>query len=92
MRYWYDKEHKFIVCSPNSADEWMAQIWEVGCDYNGCDTVESLKKLIDELIEFSHEARYCLRDGKIFKDADNSEKSWFAAKLEQDKDRRGHNE
>lgn len=28
-------------------------IWAIGVDYDGCDTVESLKGLIDEMVEFT---------------------------------------
>ena len=28
-------------------------IWAIGCDYDGCNTVESLKELIDELISYT---------------------------------------
>lgn len=82
MKYWYDKEFKGVVCKPDCADEWMRHIWEVGCGYDGCNTVESLKGLVDELIEYSHNARECLYDGKIFEDKEESEKSCKAAQEE----------
>ena len=88
MRYWYNKKFKGVMCEPDSADEWMSQIWEVGCDYDGCETVESLKGLIDELIEYSFKARDCLKKGKIFEDKEESERSLIAAEAERDKDRR----
>lgn len=28
-------------------------IWAIGCDYDGCNTVESLKGLIDELVSYT---------------------------------------
>lgn len=79
MDHWYDKEFKAVVCAPNCADEWMRHIWEVGCGYDGCNTVESLKELVDELIEYSYNARECLYEGKIFEDKEESERSWLAA-------------
>lgn len=87
MKCWYDKEFKGVFCEPDSADEWMRHIWEVGCDYDGCSTVESLKELVDELIEYSFNARRCLEEGKIFEDKEESEKSLIAAYEERDKDR-----
>lgn len=75
MKYRYDKEFKGIVCSPNCAEEWMEYIFDVGCGYDGCNTVESLKGLVDELIEASQNARKCLREGKIFFDEDEDYKS-----------------
>lgn len=82
MKYRYDKEFKGVVCTPNCADEWMRQIWEVGCGYDGCNTVESLQGLVDELIEYSHNARECLYNGKIFEDKEESAKSYEAAQEE----------
>ena len=85
MKNWYDKEHGCIMCEPDCADEWLQFIWEVGLDYDGCHTVESLKGLVDELIEFSRKARKCLREGKIFEDKEESARSWNAARAERDK-------
>lgn len=86
MKYWYDKEFKGIVCEPNCVDEWLEMIWQVGVDYDGCNSVESLKGLVDELIEMSQKARYCLEDDKLFTDKKDSEKSYLAAKVELEKD------
>lgn len=86
MKYWYDKTFRGVICEPDCADEWIDLIWQVGCDYDGCNTIESLKRLIDELIKYSINAGKCLRDGKIFTDEAESEKSYFAAHFERDKD------
>ena len=51
MKYWYDKEFDAIVCEPNSADEWLWQLWAVGLDYDGCNSVKSLQELVDELVD-----------------------------------------
>ena len=66
MRRWVDEKTGINFCEPDCADEWLADIWAVGCDYDGCNTVESLKKLVDELIEMAHSARMCLWDNKLF--------------------------
>ena len=86
MKYWYDKDFKGVICEPDSAEEWMRQIWEVGCGYDGCETVEFLKSLVDELVEYSFKARDCLTGGKIFEDKEKSERSLIAAYAERDKD------
>ena len=65
MKTWFDEEKECVLCEPNNAEEWMVHIWEIGCDYDGCNTVESLKSLIDELVEASHNARKCLHTGKV---------------------------
>lgn len=75
MRYWYDKEFKGIVCGPNCAEEWLELICEVAMGYDGCNTVESLKGLVDELVDMTKKAYYCLHDGKIFEDKEESNKS-----------------
>ena len=82
MRYWYDKEFKGVVCEPDCVDEWLELIWQVGVDYDGCHSVESLKGLVDELIEMSQKARYCLEEGKLFEDKEESQKSREEAIME----------
>jgi hypothetical protein len=37
------------------------------------------------LIEYSHNARECLYEGKIFEDKEESERSWLAACAEREK-------
>ena len=86
MKHWYDKEFDGIVCEPNSADEWLWQLWAVGFDYDGCNTVDSLKGLVDELMEISTKARKCLHDGHLFEDKKESEISLLAARAERERD------
>lgn len=86
MKYWYDKEFKGVVCEPDSADEWLELLWQIGIDYDGCNTVDSLKGLVDELIEISTKARKCLHDGNLFKNKEESEISLLAARTEQERD------
>lgn len=86
MKYWYDKEFKRVICEPDSADEWLELLWQVGIDYDGCNTVDSLKGLVDELIEMSTKARVCLDNGCLFENKEESEKSLLAARAEQKKD------
>lgn len=66
MRYWTDEKAGCRMCEPDCCDEWLSMIWMVGCDYDGCETVESLKGLVDELVEMSQKARDCLQDGALF--------------------------
>lgn len=37
-------------------DKWCQLIIDIGFDYDGCNKVESLKKIIDELVEYSRRA------------------------------------
>ena len=39
MEYIYDKRFG-ISCKPACAEEWMEYIFDVGCGYDGCNTVE----------------------------------------------------
>jgi hypothetical protein len=86
MKYWYDKEFKGVICEPDSADEWLELLWQIGVDYDGCNTVESLKGLVDELIDISTKARECLYNGNLFENREESEKSLLAARAERERD------
>ena len=86
MKYWYDKEFKGVICEPNSADEWMELIQDIAWHYDGCDTVESLKELIDEMVEMTAYARACLEEGKIFEDKEESARSMLEAHAERERD------
>lgn len=37
-------------------------IWAIGCDYDGCNTVDSLKELIDELVSYTQLPREQIPD------------------------------
>lgn len=89
MKYWYDKEFKGVVCEPDCVDEWLELIWQVGVDYDGCHSVESLKGLVDELLDMTGKARHCLWNNKLFTDKEESEKSSLAAREEQVNDKEG---
>lgn len=66
MRRWYDEEHDMKMCEPDCADEWLFDIWAIGCDYDGCRSAKDLKKLVDELVDMAGKARGCLWDGQLF--------------------------
>ena len=68
MRNWYDKEHDANMCAPDCVDEYLWFIWAIGLDYDGCNTPESLKKLVDELVDMAQKARECLWENKLFGD------------------------
>ena len=68
MRHWTDEETGITMCEPDCCDEWLEFIWMIGCDYDGCKSVEELKTLVDELVEMSQKARGCLHDGYLFSD------------------------
>lgn len=66
MKRWRDDETGCNFVEPNCVEEWLEMIWAIGCDYDGCNTVESLKELIDELMDMTKEAVVCLRNGYLF--------------------------
>lgn len=68
MKYWIDEETQCHMCEPDCADEWMQAIGWIGFDYDGYNTAEDLKQLIDELVKYANNARDCLLRGKIFND------------------------
>lgn len=53
---------------PNCAEEYLELLCDIAVDYDGCNTVESLKNLVDELKGYAHKARECLYEGKVFGD------------------------
>lgn len=65
MKIWTD-ECGGKWCEPDCCDEWLFDIWAIGCDYDGETTVDDLKKLVDQLVSMSQRARDCLHDGKLF--------------------------
>ena len=55
---------------PNCTDEWLELIHDIGYDYDGCNTVEGLKMLVDEIVDYANKARKCLHEGKYFNKTD----------------------
>lgn len=48
------------------ADEWLELVQDIAVDYDGCRTEESLKGLIDEMVEYVKNARECMRKGNLY--------------------------
>ena len=66
MKFWTDEETGHKRCENDCVDEWLFDIWAIGCDYDGCGTVEGFKNLVDELVEMSKKARECLWKNQLF--------------------------
>ena len=66
MKSWIDEQTGCKMCEPDCVDELLFDIWAIGCDYDGCCSVEDLKNLVAELVEMANQARDCLWDGKLF--------------------------
>lgn len=58
--------------SLTSVDEALALMHGLAHDYDGFNTVESLKSLIDELMEIERIARKLLHEGRLFPDHTDS--------------------
>lgn len=49
------------------AEDWLELITGIAVDYDGERTVEGLKSLIDEIVDYASKARVCLHSGDIFR-------------------------
>lgn len=52
-------EHSYV---PETTDQWLELIIDIAVDYDGCNTIESLKDLIDEMRAYSIFARMTLAE------------------------------
>ena len=52
--------------TPECADEWLELIHDIAVGYDGCKDEESLKRLIDEMVEYTINARKCMKKGKLY--------------------------
>lgn len=52
-------------------DKWCQLIMDLGFDYDGLNTVESLKCLIDELVDYAHKAIICDDVSVVYVGADD---------------------
>ena len=66
MKSWIDEQIGCKMSEPDCADEWLFDIWAIGCNYDGASTVEDLKFFVKELVYYSQKARDCLWEGKLF--------------------------
>lgn len=66
LKYWIDEQTGCNMCEPDCVDEWLFDIWAIGCDYDGYRDAKNLMKLVDELLEMVCKARKCLWQGKLF--------------------------
>ena len=66
MKTWVDEATGCKMYEPDCVDEWLLDIWALGCNYDGENSVDGLKELIDCLVDMSQKARDCLHDGKLF--------------------------
>ena len=65
MKRWTD-ENGINWSKPDCVDELLFHIWAIGFDYDGYESPEGLKSLINELVEMAVEARELLWEGKLF--------------------------
>lgn len=75
----YKRELNGITAAPNCTEEYLDLIYDISVDYDGCNTVESLKELIDEMVDLTKKAKQCLKQGKIKVDKEADLRSWRLA-------------
>ena len=39
MKSWIDEQTGCKMCEPDCVDEWLFDIWAIGCDYDGCHSL-----------------------------------------------------
>jgi hypothetical protein len=66
MTYITDEETGIRFAISDCVDEYLFDIWAIGCDYDGCHSTKDLKALVDELVNLANKARKCLWEGKLF--------------------------
>lgn len=47
-------------------EKYLELICDLGYDYDGCNTIESLKELVDELVHFASLGRVCCINEPIY--------------------------
>ena len=52
--------------TPNSVEGYLETIFMISCDYDGYNTVDDLKSLIDEIVGYANKARVCLKENKLY--------------------------
>lgn len=67
MKYRYDRTFDGVICSPNNVEEILEVIIDIGFDYDGCYNSDSLKGLVDELVDYARDGAMLLKRGKIRK-------------------------
>ena len=68
MIHWYNEEDDCISCKESNAYECFNFIWDIGFDYDGCETVEDLKGLIDDMVASAKDGMKFINEGKITDD------------------------
>lgn len=66
MKTWIDKETGIPYGKPDAVDEYLNMIWAIGVDYDGFNTVEKLKSLIDEMVSLASDARVALDENRLY--------------------------
>lgn len=64
-------------------DKWCQLIIDTGFDYDGFNTVESLKGLIDELVDYAHKAIICDDLSAVYVRADDKKSNILLEDIEE---------
>lgn len=66
MKKVYDEELKCSFMTNDCVADCLYYIWAIGHDYDGYGTVNGLKSLVDELVDYANDARKFLDEGKYY--------------------------
>lgn len=83
MKCRYDADFGGIIVEPASAEGALETLRMIAIDYDGMDgSIEGMRQLVDELVEYAGIALDFMREGKVLTDEQSYEDSCWAAKAD----------
>ena len=83
MIHRYDAEFGSIMMEPASAEGALEMLRGIAIGYDGMDgSIEGMRQLVDELVEYAGMAIDFMREGKVLTDEQLYEDTYWAAKAE----------
>ena len=83
MIHKYNAQFDGIMVEPASAEGALETLCNIAVGYDGMDgSIEDMRKLVDELVEYADMALNFLHDGKVLTDEQLYEDTYWAAKAD----------
>ena len=83
MIHRYNPDFGGIMVEPASAEGALETLRMIAIDYDGMDgSIEGMRQLVDELVEYAVMALNFMREGKVLTDEQSYEDSYWAAKAD----------
>ena len=83
MKHTYNSKFHCIMVEPDCAIEELAMMLDVSTDYDGCgNSIEGLRKLVDEWCEVARRTMAFINEGRLFTDEALEEDTYWAAKAD----------